>query len=252
MYSLIMKCTLQHRDRLIAGYVLDELSENEAAQFEEHYFQCDHCFNDVRTARDAVELIRKEGVTVTADDIPSSQKPALSLFEKVFPREKPVIRRPGIAIAAAVIVLVLFFTLTDKIFHTGYIEDHIAELTGPAFEPDPYLEEWIVETLRSEHTLIDTVISPQIGEVFYMESVRFQWDMAERKPVSLKIMTNTEEIIYTRTTDRNGLLRQEITVDAETFPEPGLYYWRIEDEYEVLFIGKFYFLIRSYQNKTRP
>jgi hypothetical protein len=237
-----MKCHLKNRDAVITDYVMDELSGDEARKFEEHYFECEVCFNDLQIARDAVGIIGKEGIPVPSGDRPSSHKYSASLLGKIFPQSLSVSRRAGIAVTAAVLLFIIVLTITNRITQHGIPEVDIAELTGPAFEPDPYLEDWIGEITRSRHALIDTVFSPRIGEIFHRENVVFRWNMNEEEPVSMKITTNIEEVIFSWTAEEPDLPNPSVRVDAATFPEPGLYYWRIEDDLEVLFIGKFYFL----------
>ena len=242
-----MKCHLKNRDSLIADYVMNELSGDEARIFEEHYFECDACFNDLQIARDAIKLIGKERLTAQGGAVPSSQKYSTSLFGKLFPQSISLPGRVGIALTAVVLIFIIVLTITNRITHHDIIEVDIAELTRPAFEPDPYLEEWIGEITRSGHVLIDTVFSPRIGEIIRNENVTFRWNMTREETVSMKIMTNIEEVVFSWTTDHADLPNPVVTVDAGIFPGPGLYYWRIEDEFEVLFIGKFYFLTDSGQ-----
>jgi len=242
-----MKCHLKNRDAVITDYVMDELSGDEARMFEEHYFECDVCFNDLQIARDAVKLIAQDGLPAQAGAVPSSQKYSSSLLEKLFSQSLSPSRRLGIALAVAVLIFIIVLTVTNRITQHGILEVDIAELTGPAFEPDPYLEEWIGEITRSGHVLIDTVLSPRIGDIFHGENVIFRWDMNKEEIVSMNIMTNIEEVVFSWTTEHADLPNPVVTVDAGVFPESGLYYWRIEDEFEVLFIGKFYFLKDSGQ-----
>jgi hypothetical protein len=57
----------------------------------------------------------------------------------------------------------------------------------------------------------------------------------------LKIFNNSEKEIYSSTIDERKEQPVNVKV-SEFFSQPGLYYWRIESEEEVLYVGKFYFL----------
>jgi anti-sigma factor RsiW len=65
-----MKCQIENRRHRIAAYLTGELSEVEMNEFEQHYFQCEDCFQELKIGRDAVTLLEKEGPTVLA--IPAS------------------------------------------------------------------------------------------------------------------------------------------------------------------------------------
>ena len=114
--------------------------------------------------------------------------------------------------------------------------------TGPEFTPNAYLEEWSNENVRSGNEIIDNVISPGKGQKFHNEEIKFQWKMLENEPVTIKILTNREKEVYSHSPDQSNFPNLTVTVPPEVFKISGLYYWRIEDEKDVLYIGKFYFI----------
>ena len=47
-----MECNLKNRQELMQRYITGELSEGDAKEFEEHYFQCEVCFKELRAMED--------------------------------------------------------------------------------------------------------------------------------------------------------------------------------------------------------
>jgi hypothetical protein len=250
-----------------------ELSEDEAKDFEEHYFQCETCFNELRIAEEAVNLIKQEGPSALYNSGTSKQNANKNGLQK-FWGWSPYLRWGTAIVSASVIALILIITLqnnndlnisnnkltfneadslkekdaTDKvqneIYQDEYIqqEDLFADLSGPNFKTNPYMEEWINESTRSGSEIIDTIFSPKIGEKFNNENVIFKWKMNRETTVFLKVLSNLEEEIVSIVPEI--MQSQIITVEAgpDVFNKSGLYYWRIEDRNEVLFVGKFYYL----------
>jgi len=262
-----MKCNLKNRNKLITNYLLGELSEEDSKSFEEHYFQCEICFKELKVAENAMKLIEQEGPSFLSAGNLSKQKPDYNVIERFF--GLLALKRWGITFAAtavAVLIFIMIFTRNDKEVFTDKVvpedketieqnyetrvqkDDELvdnkifAELTGPAFKSAPYLEEWITENVRSGNDKIDSVFSPATGEKFHKEDIIFKWKMIDKETVSLKIMNNIEKEIFTLTPGEIQFPIDSIKVNSETFRQSGLYYWRLEDENEVLYVGKFYFL----------
>ena len=273
-----MECKLKNRHELISNYLMGELPDDEAKNFEEHYFQCETCFKELKIAEDAISLIRHEGPAILepqthqpmaeTEDESSKHKNFGSIIQKfTFPGLSSP-KRWGIAaaaIAVAITFLMIFTNRNDQeVFNNKItsrnketpkamdtlkesrqkpeqVKDFLAELSGPDFEPEPYLEEWITENIRSDSKMIDTVFSPLIGEKFYNKEIIFRWNMTNDNVVSLKILTNREEEVFNATADQTQFPLLKVRTGINAFKQSGLYYWRIEDENEVLFVGKFYF-----------
>ena len=118
----------------------------------------------------------------------------------------------------------------------------IAELSGPEFNPSPYYEEWINENLRSGSILIEKVISPKNNDKYSNQPVLFKWQMKENIQVNLVIMNNDEDVIFSTRVPSNSFPEYSLSLSQNDFDKSGLYYWRIEDEIEVLYLGKFYYI----------
>lgn len=101
------------------------------------------------------------------------------------------------------------------------------ELLAASFKPAPHLEILISEAQRSENL---QVIAPE-NNVFYRNKLVFQWKGTD-SPVTIRIVSNTEKTVdSTRVTGNNYVLHKEL--------KPGLYYWLLSIDREVVYIGKF-------------
>lgn len=250
-----MHCNLKNREELISRYISGDLPENEAKAFEEHFFGCELCFSQLKAADDALNIIKQEGRSAFHSE--KSLEKSNNFLELFSPKR---------IVFAAAVVTALFLVyilsgpveknindeelkivekdseeenenITQKDFEKSE-EKVFADLSGPAFEPNPYIEEWITDNLRSENN-IDTIISPLMNDTL-SGKINFKWRMIDEGEVFLKIITNNEEIIFS--SDQMNSKLNEVEVNEEIFNSSGLYYWRLEDENEVLYIGKFYFI----------
>lgn len=98
-----MKCKLENRESLISRYLLNELSEDESLKFEEHYFQCEECFNELRAAEDALNLITNEGKAAFETGKESYSK---NIFSFIPSLSNPA--KIGFAFTALILIFVLY------------------------------------------------------------------------------------------------------------------------------------------------
>jgi hypothetical protein len=105
------------------------------------------------------------------------------------------------------------------------------QLYAANFIPADDYEALIGTTFRSEAI---KVLSPEPGSHFQKEEfITFSWDMGNSEFLYISILNNREEIIS----------RQETSVPkykTTAITTPGLYYWKLENELELLYVGKFY------------
>lgn len=268
-----MKCDLINRESLISKYLMNELSEDESLKFEEHYFKCEDCFKELRAAEDALILIKNEGSALLQKTNKVEKVSAKSFLDKIFSGfVSPA--RAGIVFAAIALIFVLFYVLynpnssnktepiladdgkdsvkqfveqepsepKDEISPRQKESELLASLSGPAFEQNPYYEEWINETVRSGNILVDRVILPKNNDKYLDKAILFKWLMNENIPVNLVIMNNDDDIIFTSKVSADNFPEYSFSVNQNEFKKSGLYYWRLEDEIEVLYLGKFYFI----------
>lgn len=100
-------------------------------------------------------------------------------------------------------------------------------LLAANFEPSPNLEGLVQNDFRS--TSIEA-LSPVVGKVT-SQPITFKWKNYDGL-VTLKVLTNKEETVFTSTTEASNLTMKRNLV-------PGLYYWKLETDEELLFVGKF-------------
>ena len=121
-------------------------------------------------------------------------------------------------------------------------EIDVRQLYAANFAPAPHLDAWISESMRSAGVVIERVLSPPMGEEIAGREIIFQWKMVKPVPVSLRILNNREKALLTLSPDAAQFPLITARVQTEIFKTPGLYYWKIEDREDVLFVGKFLFL----------
>lgn len=262
-----MKCHLENREELIGKYLLNELSDEESLKFEEHYFQCKECFNELRAAEDAIRFIKSNKFSEANESV--KQNFLDKIFGKFF---EPV--KWGIAFASIIILIVVAYTIfnespeiqknklitkdeSDSLKNSIHEESPseiidktrpqkennnlIAQLSGAEFNVNPYYEELITENIRAYSGVLDKVISPAIGDTISDSHIFFKFRLSVDQPVSITLLDNKEEKIFSDEVDNHQF--PDIEYKVNTAPlKPALYYWRIEDENEVLYISKFYFV----------
>lgn len=272
---MTMECKLKNRNELITKYLSEELSEDEMKTFEEHYFHCEQCFNELRISESVINLIKQEGPSAFDKNVVSNQK-IYESNQKKYLNWAPY-KRWGIA-AALTSVLLFIFIITnqndeqkipddisafDRIDSLkandtvvvddepeqdmniiSYPEEILADLTSADFVENSYLEEWINESIRSGGSIVDSVLSPRIGEKFTDQEIVFKWMMNNDETVYIKIIDNRESEIIILKPEISQYPEMTVNINPETFEKSGLYYWRIENENEVFFVGKFYYVKR--------
>jgi hypothetical protein len=97
------------------------------------------------------------------------------------------------------------------------------------FSESPNLENLVNSSSRSELPL---VVSPRNNAVVSQE-ILFEWKVQEAGLVSVTILSNKEDVL------KNVKLKQSKFLFSEKL-NPGLYYWKLEREDELLYVGKFF------------
>jgi hypothetical protein len=97
------------------------------------------------------------------------------------------------------------------------------------YRVNPNLENMIGSRVRSG---LFEVLGPGNGSVI-KEPIRFSWKKPLLSPHTLKIVNNKNQVLYTYTVQGNWFDFNETLV-------PGLYYWKLENQNELLYVGKFF------------
>lgn len=265
-----MKCNIENREELIVKYLLNELTEDESLKFEEHYFSCEECFNQLKATEEVLHFIKNERFSVAHE----SEK--TNYLDKIFGEfSKPF--KWGIAFASIMILFFIAYTLLDKSLEKqkdkvitkdendslkNLFQDKspvefsdntrpeksqeklIAELSVEAFNVNPYYEELIKENVRSSDKVLDKVISPLVGDTISTSQIFFRFKLNEGKQLILTLFDNKENKKLSGELDPNMFPDYEYKLNTNNL-KPGLYYWRIEDDNEIYFVGKFYFVKKN-------
>ncbi len=262
-----MKCEFNDRDAFIERYLRKELSGEERELFEKHFFSCEECLNDLEAAQDMMELVRDEGETLfpehsrQADSASDNQSGFVFLFNRILPPNWNL--RPSLAYTFIAVLLVILglYLLTPSFDDSNTRDDKITsrdddttpgpdeEQPGPdkkdsGSETDPDelyaanfvesddLEYMIKQGVRDEGEV--EIISPEAGSKTSGE-ILFKWIPDSGEKVQLKILNNREETLFKFSLRNNELLFNVVENDLG----PGLYYWKLEGESNLLHVGKF-------------
>lgn len=259
-----MKCDLESRTELVDRYVRREMSEEEIDRFEIHLLTCEKCFEDVRRTLELSNLIGKEGTVLFPEYVHTS----LHRRSHFVGRK----RRIMYSILAAAASLLIFFVYRYSLSpdesavtsRTTRERDstivHSTDSTPPTHQRShesrdgerprddrrfpqslyadnyrevPDLENLIAQVYRGGDNLI--IQSPIVGDTV-VTSIVFQWHTSRSLALQLTVLTNHESVVFDSTTTGGYVL---VDVRAHKML-PGLYYWKLASDDELLHLGKFY------------
>lgn len=213
-----MKCDLKNRDQQIEAFLARTLSPEEAEAFSEHFFNCDVCYEQLRLREEMQNLIRAEGKVLFAD-AHATQHERRRRFAL------PALKLKWFLVPAVAVAIIAFFIITQT-------KDGSKQFSGPSFDESANLEDVIRHpTYRSSRLL--RVISPANGAIISGQA-RFRWRTEYGGPIYWKLLDNKEKVVASDTT-RND----EYELKKTTLP-PGLYYWKLESDEDLLHVGKFF------------
>lgn len=128
-----MKCRLKNRTNIIDDYFEEKLPEQKKESFEEHMFNCDECFTELRIKEEMIGIIQKEGHLLFADYIKNKNS---SILQKITGRLNSLFIRPVYSWTAAAAVCLILFLIVGRPF-----ERSPSSLSGLAeISPYPYLD----------------------------------------------------------------------------------------------------------------
>ena len=105
----------------------------------------------------------------------------------------------------------------------------LQELHSKSFVESPNLENLVNNESRSSEI---QVLSPLNG-ASVGQTILFEWQGENKGPYGLKVLTNMEKVLISRSLNEHRL-------DLALQLSPGLYYWKLESNGELLYIGKFF------------
>ncbi len=217
---MTVKCNLKNRNQQIEAFLARQLSPEEAEAFSDHFFNCDVCYEQLRLQEEMQDLIRAEGNVLFANALTTQhERPRRSALPAL--RWKWVLA-PA---AAAAIALVAFFIITPT-------KDEGKRFSGPSYDESANLEDFIRHpTYRSSQRI--RVLSPANGAIVSRQA-RFRWQTEYDSSIYWKLLDNKEKIVASDTTRNNEYVLEKITLP------PGLYYWKLESDEDLLHVGKFF------------
>ncbi len=130
-------------DNLIDDYLLNKLDGKEKENFEEHYFNCEHCFEKMVARDELIAVIKNKGHMIFADEERHEGKKEVFSFKKVLSFLTP--KQWAYAAASVSVALVLLVLLSVVPLHKK-----------PAMQPFNLFDD---DTVRGENIRL---ISPVI------------------------------------------------------------------------------------------
>lgn len=266
-----MRCNLKNRNQIIEDYLSARLPEAEREAFDEHCFNCDVCFRELRLREVMIETIKKDGAMIFSHQIVTQSTRPIdekkSFLHKIFPNRA---RRPAIAFAVFVLLVAISGLVLKLQLHkiiegqpqetapliseeqqpvrtkAGEITQKpvqttrkpAARTTGPAKPGQLYAANFqplpMFEEMLSSNLRAPTlnILSPHPGQKVENGKIRFEWQADEPGPFYLKILNNRgRDVVAIETEQHRVVVTQKLS--------PGLYYWKLETREELLFLGKF-------------
>ncbi len=111
------------------------------------------------------------------------------------------------------------------------IEDQKSTMAIAAnFTPSETLDPLVGAVTRSGG--LSDIRPPAGAELEIGEAVVFSWRASSEEPLTLRLLNNREEEIFSRSVSAGRL-------DSPVELEPGLYYWKLETADDLLYVGKF-------------
>jgi hypothetical protein len=202
-----------------------------------HVAECEECKRkvlEIHGLLDGLEY-RKEELHPTLDGVKETSPNTFPIFWRV---------AAGFAVlvGASAVVSYLFTMRTPDRTLTGEHRVPVRDTAaGPAAEAKPRpglfaanftesasLQKFVGQDFRAEGV---EVVSPPIGATV-KQSVRFEWRGELAGPVVLRIVTNREDPVY------QSMVRGSMVEVRKDF-SPGLYYWKLESNDDLVYVGTF-------------
>lgn len=271
-----MKCDLQKRDEWIHNYISGLLSDEDRALFEEHCFNCEVCFQELIQRDEKITFTEKEWNDLYADYIKKlneykkqkKKSPGfLNSLIIILSKLKVQVRYRFVyaSLVAGAVMFLLFFlskSIVDKkrilneknivvqldttrlspqitakqdSFEIKKLDEEITIDLQQAYAANftPYVEyEYEIGTINRSFDYSLQVVSPQIGENI-LEGPHFQWLTDYNGTVYLEIFSNKDSLLFSTLIANKQLHFTKNLV-------PGLYYWKLKSENDLLYLGKFF------------
>ncbi|MBN1302187.1 MAG: zf-HC2 domain-containing protein [Melioribacteraceae bacterium] len=238
-----MSCNIKNRNEIIEKYLGRELDEDEMNEFENHFLQCDECFEELQTTKSLMVYMENEDPAII-DRMKNASNPGYysirdsfnNLFDKlILPR--PVLSFATAAVLAGVIIVSIFINDND-IRHEVISSDQIVREYGlqkyaDNFVAAPDMEKFMNQKFRSGDVI--EIISPE-NDLLADGKIIFEWKKTTDKLLTLKILDNREHTLISISPESDKFVLNPVEKNLE----PGLYYWKLETADELLHLGRFF------------
>ena len=117
-------------------YIRGKLSDADKEVFEQHYFECDRCFEELQFRENLLGVIREHGEAIFADQIrkrePIRESWGARALDRLFPKV-PIWRRGWVYAAVSIAVILILIPIFSTMFAPNKYE-HLSDV-----KPYPYL-----------------------------------------------------------------------------------------------------------------
>jgi hypothetical protein len=191
-------CKCEH---LIDDYLFDRLDDEKKNKFEEHYFNCPHCFEKMVERDELISLIKQKGDGIFQDEYVVEEGKGATWVEKIVSFFTPK-QWALIPVYAALLLIVVFIFI-------------------PYFKPAPLQFFISEEKVRGESI---TLISPVID--IKIVPTKFEWkDLAENVEYKIYIYDDGKKL-WAATTKDNFIVLPEKVRKRMTLGEK--YSWEVK------------------------
>ncbi len=184
----------------IDDYLLNRLPDTQKGEFEEHYFNCSHCFQNMVEREEIISVIKHEGYSIFQDEYLSEETKTVPWFDSIRSYFTP--RTWAMAAVSAALLLVVIFGVLPRL-----------KTTSPQF--------FINEDLVRGKSI--TLISPVI-DITNIPS-QFKWK-SHGEDAEYKIYLYNDKLMWTATTQENSIVLPEDVKKLMIYGET--YSWQIK------------------------
>lgn len=187
-------------ESLIDNYLLNRLSSVQKKNFEEHYFNCSHCFEKIVDRDELISVVKNKGSKIFRDLKSSEVTKKEPVFQRIFSFLTP--KQWAVAAASAVFLLVIIIGVVPSLRNKP-----------PQF--------FINENLVRGKSI--TLISPVID----IKSIpsQFKWEELG-KDVEYKISIYNQDLLWSETTKNNYIQLPEAIKKRMSDSEK--YFWEVK------------------------
>ena len=232
---------------IIENYLLHRLNESETTDFEEHLLYCQECRRLLVETKEIMALTQYIAIH-------STKVEARQIAQKKAPFFVPFMK------AAAVLLITvcsagIIWSLLQKpakslvqsenktspvknigdsisnrnVSHDSIINKIAINFSEKNFQKLTSFEAQIGQEYRSDAI---EIISPKNMKMFSpSKNIDFQWQKTDIKSLVLSLYNNQGKLIFQKEISSIFILKQRL--------QPGLYYWQLETEADILYTGKF-------------